>query len=94
MPYIKKEQRERILLDRTSDHTVKYIDMRFIHLSGELNYAITELLNYWLIKNGVNYTEINTLIGVLECAKQELYRRIASPYEDEKKKQNGDVYTA
>ena len=29
---------------------------------------------------------------MLECAKLELYRRVAAPYEDEKIDQNGDVY--
>jgi hypothetical protein len=32
------------------------------------------------------------LVGVLECAKQELYRRILIPYEDAKIELNGDVY--
>ena len=32
------------------------------------------------------------LIGVLECAKLELYRRVAAPYEDDKIDENGDVY--
>ena len=41
---------------------------------------------------GTNYVKLNELIGVLECAKLELYRRVASPYEDEKVESNGDVY--
>jgi hypothetical protein len=90
MPYIKKEQRERIL--KEFGHGTKYIVIDAINLSGELNYAITVLLNRWLERNGVNYTELNMLMGVLECAKLELYRRIAAPYEDEKIQQNGDVY--
>ena len=40
----------------------------------------------------VEYARINELIGVLECAKLELYRRIAVPYEDTKIAENGDVY--
>ena len=32
------------------------------------------------------------MVGVLECAKLELYRRMAAPYEDEKIEDNGDVY--
>jgi len=31
-------------------------------------------------------------IGALECAKLELYRRVAAPYEDTKIAENGDVY--
>lgn len=31
------------------------------------------------------------MVGVLECAKLEAYRRIASPHEDKKIDENGDV---
>jgi hypothetical protein len=60
--------------------------------AGELNYAITKLVDAYLQQRGVRYEHINTLIGVLECAKLELYRRIAGPYEDKKCQENGDVY--
>ena len=39
-----------------------------------------------------NYALYNAVIGVLECAKMELYRRQISPYEDRKIAENGDVY--
>ena len=61
------------------------------HNAGELNYVITYIVNEYL-GNSYGYSDINEVIGVLECAKLELYRRIASPYEDEKIQQNGDVY--
>ena len=60
--------------------------------AGVLNYCISALLNEVLKTNGISYRNINELIGVLECAKLELYRRVASPYEDEKIHSNGDVY--
>jgi len=60
--------------------------------AGVLNYCISALLNEVLKTNGMSYRNINELIGVLECAKLELYRRVASPYEDEKMDSNGDVY--
>lgn len=60
-------------------------------LPGELNYLISKMINSYL-QDRVSYTSINEVIGVLECAKLELYRRIAAPYEDKKLKANGDVY--
>jgi hypothetical protein len=39
-----------------------------------------------------DYRRINEVMGALECAKQEFYRRVAVPYEDKKIKENGDVY--
>jgi hypothetical protein len=53
---------------------------------------ISSLLDEYLTENGRNYANINEVIGVLECAKLEIYRRVAAPYEDEKIDQNGDVF--
>lgn len=61
--------------------------------SGELNFLITVTVDNFLSYRGRNYDTINEVIGVLECAKLELYRRIAAPYEDIKMEQNGDVYS-
>lgn len=57
---------------------------------GELTYMVTSLVLAWL-QTHPNYTEYNAAIGVLECAKLELYRRQVAPYEDQKREQNGDV---
>lgn len=63
---------------------------------GELNYAITRLCDEWLFfaseDSGVHYSGLNAVIGVLECAKQEFYRRLVAIYEDKQKELNGDVY--
>ena len=104
MPYIKKEQRE--LIDGSSDFTMRTGLDAFLykldviresatqsHLAynpGTLNYIITRLVHWWLGDNP-NYEKYNAAIGVLECAKLELYRRKVSPYEDEKINENGDV---
>jgi len=60
---------------------------------GDLNFLITTLLDEYLSVHGLSYTNINNLVGVLDCVKLELYRRIAAPYEDQKLDINGDVYT-
>ena len=61
--------------------------------AGELNYQITMLCDTFLATHGRKYAHVNTVIGALECAKQEFYRRIAAPYENEKIAINGDVYS-
>ncbi len=58
---------------------------------GNLNYTITKIINAWL-GHTPNYAKYNEVIGVLECAKLELYRRKVSEYEDDKCRENGDVY--
>jgi hypothetical protein len=59
---------------------------------GELNYAITSLLVSYYTRQGLSYSTINDILGALEGAKLEFYRRVAVPYEEEKRKENGDVY--
>lgn len=63
--------------------------------AGELNYAITRLVDRYLVEQGgVRYTRLNEVVGALECAKLEAYRRLAAPYEDRKLREAGDVYDA
>ena len=80
MPYIKPEAREQLDDGGLPDN------------EGELNYTITTLLDEYLAEYGFNYANLNQVVGVLECAKLEIYRRMAAPYEDKKMLENGDVY--
>jgi hypothetical protein len=60
--------------------------------AGELNFALTSILCSYIHNKGPSYQTYNEVIGVLECAKQELYRRIVGKYEDQKIRENGDVF--
>ena len=63
--------------------------------AGELNYVVTRLLDQYIVsQGGLKYARINEVIGVLECAKLEAYRRLAAPYEDTKLTEAGDVYVS
>ena len=57
-------------------------------ISGELNYIITKIL---LDTNPRRYKDYNSLIGVLECAKLELYRKKIAIYEDIAAAENGEI---
>lgn len=81
MPYIKQQRREDFEKGRD-----------YIENPGELNYMFTLLCEGYLRHNGTSYQSYNDIIGALEGAKLELYRRKVAPYEDEKIKENGDVY--
>jgi hypothetical protein len=81
MPYIHPRDRERLDFDHEPDPLT----------AGELNYCITKLCLRF-VSHGVNYRQINEVVGVLECCKLEFYRRLAAPYEDTKINENGDVY--
>lgn len=59
--------------------------------AGELNYLITRIIDDYL-GDAQSYRRFNEVIGVLECAKLEYYRRKVAPYEDKKIQENGDVF--
>lgn len=79
MPYIPAQ--DRAFVRANSPSTV-----------GELNFKITELISGWFQDNGGKYQQVNDVLGALEGAKLEFYRRVAAPYEDKKIEENGDVY--
>ncbi len=59
---------------------------------GELNYLFSWLAGDYMESQGLSYQTINDIIGALEGAKSEFYRRVAVPYENAKLAENGDVY--
>ena len=91
MPYITKSKREE--LDKQLQGLLLNLDQLNV---GELNYVISNILNHYIRQkfdsNQFNYELCNSLIGVLECAKLELYRKIITPYEEKKIKENGNLY--
>lgn len=84
MPYI--VDADRTDLNWGIDALEKLIDS-----PGKLNYVITCLCLGYIYKVGENYQHWNDVIGVLECSKQELYRRYIAPYENKKIEENGDL---
>jgi hypothetical protein len=92
MPYIKKSQRKDL-----DDAIAKLLfALREAENSdrdakGLYNYTITRLSHDYVNYHGLNYSSINDVVGILESAKNEFYRKVAAPYEDKKIKENGDV---
>ena len=80
MPYIKQEDRKRLVQIQPKN-------------CGELNYVLSEIVDQYLTDHGgAKYRNYNDVIGVIECMKLELYRRFVGPYEDEKLAENGEVF--
>lgn len=77
MPYIKDEDRSRAMDEPQT--------------AGELNYAVTTLIRDY-VGQPLSYQRINDVLGALEGAKLEFYRRVVVPYENAKMAENGDVY--
>ncbi len=95
MPYITQDKRD--VLDPLIEELHRTIvememDDETTNTEGNLNYLITRLIMMvYGDRDGTRYGRINDAIGMLECVKQEYYRKVAAPYEDQKAFENGEV---
>jgi hypothetical protein len=85
VPYIERNMRA-VINNRLADVLAIVRDLS----AGEVNYLITQIIRAWTTR--ATYGRFNEAVGILECAKLELYRRAVAPYEDKKIAENGDVY--
>jgi hypothetical protein len=83
MPYIDPDIRDELLGP----------DKRPPETPGELNYLLASTCDDF-IGDEYSYMKLNDVIGVLECVKLEVYRRIVAPYEDNKLDYNGEVFVS
>src|SRR5271167_4353338 len=97
MPYITQAQRNDF--DKFIVPLAREIKEKSVSSSqdGNMNYSITKLIGevFGIAPSGrqLRYHEWNSIVGFLECAKLELYRKCVAPYEDVKEDENGPVLT-
>ena len=95
MPYIKQERRD--MYDEYIRKLVETVHQKadVAETPGDTNYIITSLI-LGIIKRrfhgNIRYWMLAAATGVLENVKQEMYRKMFAPYEDEKAAENGDLY--
>ena len=92
MPYIKREDRqqyENLIAELATQ--IKAQSQQPGTRAGQMNYVVTKLI-LAVYGDALRYNDHNEVVGFLECAKQEFYRRATAPYEDSKIKSDGDVY--
>ncbi len=92
MPYIKNSDRE--LYDKEVNELVEKLtkgDYNVAPVVGDVNYIVSSIIWNVFRKVGPSYTLGNNLVGVLECVKQEFYRRQLAIHEDKKILENGDI---
>ncbi len=82
MPYVSRE--ERLRLEVSLPGVPDY--------AGGLNYQLTLVVIEYLRYNGLSYGTCNDIVGALDNCKDEFRRRVQHPYENEKIKENGDIY--
>jgi hypothetical protein len=79
MPYISSEDRLRLAAEGPTTE-------------GHLTYLITKQIQLYLTKHGIRYATQAQVLGALEGAKADFIRRVVSPYEASKERENGDVW--
>ncbi len=57
---------------------------------GIMNYTISKLIQE-VYGDKLNYFQYSEIIGLLDCCKMEFYRAQVAPYEELKRKENGNV---
>jgi hypothetical protein len=96
MPYINEDERKE--LDEAINQMVEsirnskcslYNPHDFSNYLGRINYCFSRVIMG--VMKTVSYKNIAMATGVLENIKQELYRRAASCYEDQKILAHGDI---
>ena len=83
MPYIKPEDRPKM------DEIVNHMVYNGVKPDGKLNYILFKLCKQTVAPE--SYNGYKKFIGELEECAAEIRRRLLSPYEDERIKENGDV---
>jgi hypothetical protein len=83
MPYIKDDRREDL------DQDLYRLDIKNV---GELTYVLTKLCVRYIAVGSLCYADYAEVIAALENSKLEFYRRALAPYEDARRKENGDVF--
>ena len=92
MPYIKPE--DRVWYEKTINELADALGTAenneiMSDMAGDMNYCISTLIGKVMGKP--SYAKIAIITGVLENVKQEFYRRVGVPYEENKIVQNGDI---
>jgi len=82
MPYIEDNFRKGILERHEESPDNK----------GELNFVLTKQMLLYVRDHGLSYSTLNDISGAMTESLAEFRRRVIGPYEDQKRKCNGDVY--
>ena len=91
MPYLNNKFREEIEKECEIEKLCAYFSsLDPDDLVGAVNYVVFKIARRYKPKS-MSYAKAVAFIGTIECAKQEIYRRIVAPYEDKKIVENGDV---
>ena len=92
MPYLHKTFREEIQLATDLDNLTFYLaNLKDEDFAGAWNFLNYKICKEYLREKGNKYWRFCIVVGTMILCLLELWRRVISPYEDQKIKENGDV---
>ena len=86
MPYIKGQDKRKEI-----EKLAKQLLEKTGYATGNLNCFIYIFCKLYMKDSGESYAAYKNVIGELEMAKLEIYRRLCSKYENKAIKRNGDI---
>jgi len=87
MPYIELEKRDEF--DACGIDAIA----AGIENTGDFNYVISYLANHMVNYGPIkSYSALSAICGAISDAAKEFYRRVMVPFEEQKIRENGDVY--
>ena len=103
MPYIAKEDRREVLFFLEPDKEDKAVLISREYLGelvgdacrngGDLQYILAVALDQYLQNHGLNYQQLQDIMGALSGALAEFQRVVVTHYEQIKAHDNGSVYS-
>jgi hypothetical protein len=85
MPYITQDERQKF------EKILESIDELENMSNGQMNYLISSIVLSQIKFRGECYDTYNSMVGVLESLKLELYRVYVATYENKKMRENGGL---
>ncbi len=82
MPYITTHEKQ-ALENGTAPETV-----------GQLTWALQQTVERYIDTRGLSYTTLAECLGALSGAEHDLVRRVLTPYEERKQRENGDAWAS
>ena len=87
MPYIKQDRREDL------DKALYTLLCELGECSpGDCAYVFTRIMQQIMGIKGKSYQTFAIITGIIDTVRHEFLRRVVNPYENKKKRQNGDVF--
>lgn len=83
MPYIDFEQRARVRED--------FAEGRGIKEPGDLAYIVADALDQFVGSN-YRFADLAAALGAVESARSEFYNNVVTPYEAQKRRENGECF--